>query len=592
MRPHVVAWLAAWMPDGLAPWLAPTWFTCVGVAGLVALLALRSVARRHHVADGLVATAALWCYVAAVSAGIVVPMLLDAIEQLVTHGHAQLRWAGMTSFWGYLAGLGAVAVVCRRHQVSLARFGDLAVAPLGLALLFARLGCFIAGCDYGKVTSLPWAVRFPAGSPAWQDHVAAGLVAASRTDSLPVHPTELYEASLGIAIALLAPLVARTAWARRRHGRLFLFAAATYALGRLGVEALRGDAGRGIYLGLSSGQIFSLAVLAVIALGALVPRTRAVAVAASISCLALLAAPHHAHAAPTTTREPATLGPQPAPTTALQPAQDIPFGPQPAPAPAPAVSPPAPAVAPAIPLSDDQQIHLYLGALLGTAVPINRRSDQVDTLAGAALSVGLMFPSHLGIWLDMEAYANRDAAHHTVLLTGAYLMPVTPHWSIGGRFGLGGTNVVFDDHVFRDVLGSTVRIEAAADYDLSPRWSLWLRPISIDTLTAKALGGPITTWQISFGLAYQFLHHPDTPPRPPAQPYYPAPTYQPGQPGQPGQPYPPPPVYQPGQPDPAPPVYQPNAPQPYPPPGYPPNPQPAQPQLPREYQSPQPGSVR
>ena len=57
----------------------------------------------------------------------------------------------MTSFWGYLAGAGAVALVCRRDGVPLARIADLAAIPIGVALVFARLGCFMAGCDYGKV---------------------------------------------------------------------------------------------------------------------------------------------------------------------------------------------------------------------------------------------------------------------------------------------------------------------------------------------------------------------------------------------------------------------------------------------------------
>jgi len=91
----------------------------------------------------------------------------------------------------------AVAAACRAHAISLPRFADLAVAPLGIALMLARIGCFLAGCDYGKVSALPWAVRFPAHSPAWQDHLAAGLVPAGRAESLPVHPTELYEAALG-----------------------------------------------------------------------------------------------------------------------------------------------------------------------------------------------------------------------------------------------------------------------------------------------------------------------------------------------------------------------------------------------------------
>src|ERR1043166_8268844 len=267
MRPIVGHWLDAFLPGGFAAALAPTWFTCVGLAGVATLLVMRAIARRHRIEPGAIAGIVLWCYVAAVTAGIVVPAAIDAAEQVLTTGHAHLRWAGMTSFWGYLAGGCAVAVVCRAHSVPLRRFADLTAAPLGLALMLARPGCFLAGCDYGKVSSLPWAMRFPAYSPAWHDHVSAGLVPAERAESLPVHPTQLYEAALGLAIAIVALLVSRSRWARRSDGRVFLLAAAMYAIGRLTVEDLRGDTGRGIYLGLSSGQIFSWLLLVAIAAG-------------------------------------------------------------------------------------------------------------------------------------------------------------------------------------------------------------------------------------------------------------------------------------------------------------------------------------
>ena len=48
--------------------------------------------------------------------------------------------------------------------------------PLGLGYFFARLGCFSAGCDYGKVTTSRFAVTFPAGSYAFRDHVASGAL--------------------------------------------------------------------------------------------------------------------------------------------------------------------------------------------------------------------------------------------------------------------------------------------------------------------------------------------------------------------------------------------------------------------------------
>ncbi|HVV83138.1 MAG TPA: prolipoprotein diacylglyceryl transferase family protein, partial [Kofleriaceae bacterium] len=154
MRPHVVAWLAQLLPRDVAALVAPTWFTCVGLAGLVTLLLMVRLARRHGIDPRVAASAVLWCYVAAVAAGIAMPMAIDAIQQYVARGSVRLRWAGMTSFWGYLAGGAAVVVVCRDARVGLGRFADLAAAPLGVALVLARLGCFLAGCDFGKVSSL------------------------------------------------------------------------------------------------------------------------------------------------------------------------------------------------------------------------------------------------------------------------------------------------------------------------------------------------------------------------------------------------------------------------------------------------------
>ena len=111
MRSHLVEWLDAFMSRDLALLLAPTWFTMVGLAGLVTLLVMVRMARRAGVDPGVIASAILWGYLAAVIAGIVVPMMIDAAEQYVASGRVRVRWAGMTSFWGYGAGTDRKSVV-------------------------------------------------------------------------------------------------------------------------------------------------------------------------------------------------------------------------------------------------------------------------------------------------------------------------------------------------------------------------------------------------------------------------------------------------------------------------------------------------
>ena len=473
MRPYVLHWLAHHMRPDLAGLLAPSWFTCVGLAGLAALIAMLVLARRRGVDPGTVASAVLWCYVAAVIAGIAVPAAITAAQHLVATGRFQLRWSGMTSFWGYLAGTAAVVLVCRRDGVAVARMADLAVIPAGIALAFARLGCFMAGCDYGKVSSLPWAVRFPAGSPAWRDHVHAGLIPADRAASLPVHPTELYEAALGLVIVAIASAIALGARRRpRRDGQLFVLAAATYAIGRIAIETLRGDAGRGIYAGLSSGQIFSLGVLLAITAHTLAGRRRALTAAAAAALALAVAHPRPAEAQPA----------DPADEPAVEPG-------------APPAEPP-PASVPGRPM-------FAAGVLLDVATPLNRRPNQVATLGGTSLSIGFQ-PGRFGVWLDFDALSNAEASHDTLLATVGLTLRPTSRLMLGARSGVGVTLVNFKDPAFRDVAAATYRLEAIAEYAFLRHWAVWVRPLTIDLTTAPELGGPITTYQFRIGVAYRF----------------------------------------------------------------------------------------
>ncbi|HSS03484.1 MAG TPA: prolipoprotein diacylglyceryl transferase family protein [Kofleriaceae bacterium] len=504
MRPYLLHWLAHHMRADVANVLAPSWFTCVGLAGVVALVLMLVLARRRGIEPATVASAVLWCYVAAVLAGILVPAVIDGIEHLLATGHVRLRWSGMTSFWGYLAGAAAVAHVCRREGVALARVADLAVIPLGVALAFARTGCFMAGCDYGKVSSVPWAVRFPAGSPAWRDHVHAGLISASSTQSLPVHPTELYEALLGLVIVGIAILFARR---RRKDGELFILAAATYAIGRIAIEMLRGDAGRGVHAGLSSGQIFSLLVLVAIAARFVVRTRRRVTMAATAGALALTFGEVSAADAQ------GVSGPQSTHPTQRADSEEPPRRP------ALAAPPTSPAVIAAA--ADPTERPLFsTGVLFGLASPLNRREHQVATLSGGSLSIGYL-PGRFGLWIDIDSLSNGEASHDTFLAAGSVSHRPTRRLMLGLRAGIGVSRVDFKDPAFRDVGAMTYRFEAIAEYAYLRHWAVWVRPLTIDVLSAPALGGAITTYQLRVGFAYRFgsrRNRVRPPPPPPAVP--------------------------------------------------------------------------
>ncbi len=136
-------------------------------------------------------------------------------------------WSGGMSFHGGCMGaLLAGYWYCRRNNLDYWKAVDLYIAAVPIGLFFGRLGNFINGELYGRVTTAPWGMIFPAGGP------------------LPRHPSQLYEAALeGIFLfALLWSLKARpwqpqhTNWP---HGSILALFLCGYGCCRFIVEFFR-----------------------------------------------------------------------------------------------------------------------------------------------------------------------------------------------------------------------------------------------------------------------------------------------------------------------------------------------------------------
>jgi phosphatidylglycerol:prolipoprotein diacylglycerol transferase len=158
-------------------------------------------------------------------------------------------WRGGMSFHGGFLGavLAMVYVARTRGAPVLSLFDTIApVAPIGLFL--GRLGNFVNGELWGKVSHVPWAMVFPTGGPE------------------PRHPSQLYEAALeGVALFALLMLVVRLG-GLRRHGLTSGLFGVGYALARIAVEFVRvPDEQRGYLLGtqwVTMGMILSLPLAA------------------------------------------------------------------------------------------------------------------------------------------------------------------------------------------------------------------------------------------------------------------------------------------------------------------------------------------
>ncbi len=137
-----------------------------------------------------------------------------------------------TFYGGVVGGLLWTALYTYFQKMPLLGVLDLLAAPLALGHAAGRLGCFAAGCCFGKPTSLPWGVTFT--SPI------AGELAGTPL-GIRLHPTQLYESAAEfVNFALLAWLAQR----RRFAGQLIGTYLILYGIERGAIEFLRGDPGR------------------------------------------------------------------------------------------------------------------------------------------------------------------------------------------------------------------------------------------------------------------------------------------------------------------------------------------------------------
>jgi phosphatidylglycerol:prolipoprotein diacylglycerol transferase len=78
-----------------------------------------------------------------------------------------IQGGGLTVTGGIPLGMGLIMLYLRRKRIRVHRFLDVIAPAVAIGLVFGRMGCLLNGCCFGAVADVPWAIRFPAGSPAY-----------------------------------------------------------------------------------------------------------------------------------------------------------------------------------------------------------------------------------------------------------------------------------------------------------------------------------------------------------------------------------------------------------------------------------------
>lgn len=142
--------------------------------------------------------------------------------------------AGMSYHGGFIGGLFGMILWCIIHKKPMWKWIDAMCVAIPLGYTFGRIGNFMNGELFGRITTAPWGIVFPyaqrfSASEPWVVEFAKkiGMKIPSNaiTVNLPRHPSQLYEA-LFEGLFLWSVL-----WVLRKHKPFDGFLGACYTIG-------------------------------------------------------------------------------------------------------------------------------------------------------------------------------------------------------------------------------------------------------------------------------------------------------------------------------------------------------------------------
>ncbi|MCX7774348.1 MAG: prolipoprotein diacylglyceryl transferase [Clostridia bacterium] len=222
-------------------------FTLYGYGLMIAIGIVSAFLVAEHRAKKLkldherVLSLSLW----AVFGGVVGAKLLyyiTTIKEIIADPKLLLDVAdGFVIYGGIIGGILAALIYCKRAKLDTLKYFDLAIPSVALAQGFGRIGCFLAGCCYGRETKSLFRIIF---------HDSAFA-----PNNVPLIPTQLISSGLDFLHFFVLILFAKYKKADGHVTGLYLM---LYSLGRFILEFYRGDLIRGSVGSLSTSQFISL----------------------------------------------------------------------------------------------------------------------------------------------------------------------------------------------------------------------------------------------------------------------------------------------------------------------------------------------
>lgn len=160
----------------------------------------------------------------------------------------ELKTNGITFLGGLVTAIATFIIIflksCKKEKNNLFFYLNILITGIVIAHAFGRIGCFCAGCCYGKPTESIWGVTFPVGSSAYWQY----------GPNVKVYPTQLFESAFLFCLFIVLVLL------KKNQFQVYLI---SYGIFRFLLEFLRGDDRGGLFGVLSPSQVISLIMITV-----------------------------------------------------------------------------------------------------------------------------------------------------------------------------------------------------------------------------------------------------------------------------------------------------------------------------------------
>lgn len=184
-------------------------------------------------------------------------------------------WQGGLIFYGgFIFACLTTLFFLLKQKIHVWKFADLVAPNISLGLAIGRIGCFLNGCCFGRISER-YGISFPCkdNSPVCIEQISAGLLKDGSKFSLSVIPTQLYSSLfclfIFIVLAIFRDNNNLSRYTSNRDGFLFWFFVLLYSVYRFVIEKFRFCETNFYFFSLTLSQLISLGLI-VVSIGSLV----------------------------------------------------------------------------------------------------------------------------------------------------------------------------------------------------------------------------------------------------------------------------------------------------------------------------------